>query len=82
MFLENNNQAAVMLKNLLQELDECGQTNPHVRYNNLKPSYFGWPKQSDLKEFRSEGYDLIKINEAVKLVMNALRFDRLICCFL
>jgi folate-dependent phosphoribosylglycinamide formyltransferase PurN len=71
--LENNNGAGIMLNNLLQELYEDKQPKANGGYGNLKPSYYGWPKQNDLREFRSKGYTLIKITEIIKLMMSVLR---------
>ena len=72
--LENNNGAGIMLNNLLQDVYEGKQPTANGGYGNLKPSYYGWPKQNDLREFRSKGYTLIKITEIIKLMMSVLRF--------
>lgn len=73
---DNNIAAGKLLAEMVRQLAAQGSCSPVVFEGQLKPSYFSWPRSSEVSALRKQGKSLIRFGEALQLVLAAFRLAR------
>ena len=70
--LTNNILAGEVLSEAVEEVARMGKIHPHVFSPPPEKSYFRWPLSTHIKQFASQGYRIISLQEALHFILYGL----------
>jgi folate-dependent phosphoribosylglycinamide formyltransferase PurN len=72
----NNRAAGRLLAEMVAELTRGDLPNRPLLNDGIKPSYYSWPKEDQVIEFRQKGWRLVFFGEIFRLSLAALHLSR------
>jgi folate-dependent phosphoribosylglycinamide formyltransferase PurN len=72
----NNRAAGHLLAEMVADLADGNLPNRPLLNSGIKPSYYSWPKEEQVTEFRQKGWRLAFFREIFRLGLAALRLGR------
>lgn len=74
--IANNRAAGALLAGMVADLAADRDPRRTLLNESLQPSYFSWPKEEQVTEFRRKGWRLVSLREILRLGFSGLRFGR------
>jgi len=73
--IANNHQAGYLLARMVADIAAGRDPRRPLLNADLSRSYFSWPNEAQLAQFRQRGWRLVSASQVLRLVATALRLD-------